>query len=48
MTTRRASAPSPEPGAPMRLADAAEMFGLTVGGLRTEARRGRLEGGFSK
>jgi hypothetical protein len=32
----------PDPSAPMRLAHAAAMFGLTVSALRTEARRGRL------
>src|SRR5271163_1257404 len=32
----------PDPSAPMRLADAAALFGLTASGLRTEARRGNL------
>ena len=32
----------PDPTAPMRLAHAAAMFGLTVSALRTEARHGRL------
>jgi hypothetical protein len=32
----------PDPTAPMRLAHAAAMFGLTVSALRTEAKHGRL------
>jgi hypothetical protein len=32
----------PDPTAPMRLAHAAAMFGLTMSALRTEAKRGRL------
>jgi hypothetical protein len=37
-----ARAVQPDPTAPMRLAHAAAMFGLTVSALRTEARHGRL------
>ena len=38
MSRRTADNPQADPSAPMRFADAAALFGLTAGALRTEAR----------